>query len=141
MSNSNGVAVTTASNEVQTFKMNSLPDLSKAEILPLDLMSDYWTPTKEGESKRLFFDRIGTRNVKDEKTGEVFELECAYFVEVVDGEPTTISNGSKRLLGAIENNDIQHGTPLLITYKGKKKNSTNAFQSDHWSVKPLFLNL
>ena len=31
--------------------------------------------------------------------------------------------------------------PLKITYMGKKKNKTNNFQSDNWSVRPLRLNL
>jgi hypothetical protein len=119
----------------------SLPDLSKQEIVPIDLMADYWTPTTVNESKRLFFDKIATRNTVDQQSGEAIELECAFFVEQINGEVKSISNGSKRLVGAMQNNGIQRGTPLLITYLGKKKNASNGFSSDNWSVKPLMINI
>lgn len=128
----------TNNDGLQAVNLNgNLPDLSKAEVSPFDLMGDYWTPETVGESKRVFFDKISSREVADEKTGEAFDLQCAYFIEVVNGEAKTITNGSRRLVGALEANKIQKGMPLLLTYKGKKKNSTNAYQSDSWSIKPL----
>ncbi|MFD2961582.1 MULTISPECIES: hypothetical protein [Olivibacter] len=118
-----------------------LPDLTTADTFPFDLMADYWTPETPGESKRVFFDKIDTRKVLDQETQEAIDLECAFFIEVTDGNARTISNGSKRLVGALEAYGIQKGTPLLITYMGKKKNRTNSRQSDNWSIKPLKINI
>lgn len=119
----------------------NLPDLSDAKEFPLDLMSDYWTPDNKGESKRVFFDSIRNRNVLDQQSGEIIELPCAFFYEKTGDDVKTISNGSKRLVGIFEGGQISRGTPLLITYMGKKKNATNGFQSDTWSVKPLLLSI
>lgn len=120
----------------------NLPDLNKATEFPFDLMADYWTPESQGEQKRVFFDKIATRSVADQQSGELIDLECAFFIELSEkNEAKTISNGSKRLVGALEAHKIQRGTPLLITYLGKKKNRTNSFQSDSWSIKPLRLEI
>ena len=120
----------------------TIPDLSKAATMPFDLMSDYWTPEKVGESKRVVFDTVRTRMVKDMQTGEPIELECAFFFErSPEGQVKTVCNGSKRLLGVIESYDIQRGAPMLITYMGKQKNRTNSFFSDIWSIKPLIINV
>lgn len=119
-----------------------LPDLDDAEEIPFDLMGDYWSPSLAGEEKRLFFDSIKSRQVQDNQNPEVtLDLPCAYFFEKVNGEIKTITNGSKRLVAAIENNHIQRGTPLVVTYLGKKRNTTNSFMSDNWSVRPLVLKL
>ncbi len=126
----NGLAVIDLNGE--------LPDLSKADVFPFDLMADYWTPEGTGESKRVIFDRIAERAVADQQTGETIDLECAFFLEQQGGgELKTVSNGSKRLVGALQAYNIQKGTPLLITYLGKRKNRTNQFSSDVWSIKPL----
>lgn len=117
-----------------------LPDLSEAEEIPLDLMADYWTPTVMNETKRVFFDCVKPRQVLDNATGELMELQCAFFFErSASGEVKTISNGSKRLVGIFEAGNIQRGTPIVITYLGKKRNTSNSFMSDNWSVKPLIL--
>lgn len=118
-----------------------LPDLSDAKEIPFDLMSDYWTPDKEGESKRLIFDSIRTRLVRDMQTDDTLELDCAFFFEQVNGQVKTVCNGSKRLVGVIESYKIQRGTALLITYMGKKRNKSNSFLSDIWSVRPLIINV
>jgi hypothetical protein len=129
-------------NGLTTVDLNgALPDLELAETYPFDLMADYWTPEKSMESKRVFFDKIASRMVLDQQTGEAIELECAHFIQVISGEAKTVSNGSKRLVGAIEANRIERGTPLLITYLGKKKNSTNSYQSDNWSIRPLSVRI
>jgi hypothetical protein len=134
-------------NGIQVFDLTQgLPDLDESETLPFDLMADYWTPTAIGESKKMFFDKIGIRKVLDQKTGELIELECAFFLEQVkDGkgnvEVKSVSNGAKKLVSAIEGNDIHRGTPLLVTYLGKKKNVSNSQMSDQWSIKPLILNV
>ena len=118
-----------------------LPDLSQAESYPFDLMANYWTPEAPGEMKKVFFDKIENRPVQDQQTGAIIDLECAHFIETVNGEVKTISNGSKRLVGALEANNIQRGTPLMITYLGKKKNKSNGFHSDNWSIKLLRVSI
>lgn len=120
--------------------VETLPNLAEAKELAFDLMSSYWTPEAAGESKLCFFLKIDTRDVLDQSSGEIISLECAFFLEQkADGERSQISNGSKRLVGAILAAGIQPGTPLKITYKGKKRNRTNQFMSDDWSVKPLII--
>lgn len=143
MKDNTEVATTENKQQVQVIDFNKpLPDLTDSKTMPFDLMADYWTPETAGESKRVFFDRIGMRGVKDMQNEEaIIELECAFFVEVVNGEAKSVSNGSKRLVGAILSNGIKRGTPLLITFLGKKSNKTNAFKSDSWSVKPLIVNI
>lgn len=113
----------------------NLPDLSDAEEFPLDLAADYWTPAQVGETKRVYFDALKMRSVLDQQTGEVIELLCAYFFERKGDDVKTISNGSKRLVGIFEGGSIARGTPLQITYLGKKKGSK--FYYDDWSVKLL----
>jgi hypothetical protein len=124
-----------------------LPDLSGATMMPIDLMSDYWTPENMGESKRVFFVKLAQSPVRDINDPDVTHmLGCAYFLERTEkGEIKQIRNGSKRLVGALETaidqGQISQGTPLLITYLGKKNNKTNSFKSDAWSIKPLTLSL
>jgi hypothetical protein len=118
-----------------------LPSLDDAQSVPFDLMADYWTPETPGESKRMFFDRIDVRGVKDMNSEDIIDLECAFFLENINGEVKSVSNGSKRLVGALQANNIKRGTPLLVTYLGKKTNKTNSFKSDSWSVKPLVVNI
>ncbi len=121
----------------------ALPDLDEATIVPLDLSSAYWTPTKPGESKRVYFDCIRTVLYNDPKQGEdvVIDLPTAFFFESKGGQIKSYSNASKRLIACFENNHMERGTPILITYMGKKKNSTNNFLSDDWSVNPLMLKI
>lgn len=140
------VKVETKENGLQVVDLTQgLPDLTESKELPFDLMADYWTPESKGESKRLFFDKIALRLVKDMNTDAVIELECAFFLEQTTEngkkQVKTVSNGSKRLVGALQANNIQKGTPLLVTYKGKKKNASNNFQSDDWSIKPLIVEI
>ena len=135
-----------SSGLIQTFDMsNGIPDMDQLDVAPLDLMANYWTPENPGEKKKLLFDRIADREIIDQKTGEVIQLPCAFFYEQVgvgaDKKIQQISNGSKRLVGAIEANHIKQGSALEITYLGKKKNLKNEFKSDNWSIKPLILKL
>jgi hypothetical protein len=137
----NGVAVRDPSKNMglQSVDLNGgdLPDLEDATTIPVDLTANYWTPQRAGESKRVFFDSVRMRPVLDQQTGEILELMCAFFFEKTEGDIKTISNGSKRLVGIFEGGQFERGTPFLITYLGKKKNATNGFQSDSWSVHPL----
>lgn len=126
---------------------SGLPDLQLAKELPIDLSGNYWTPENTGESKRMFFVEIKPQQVLSSSgTGELIDLECATFLEQdKDGNVKTIVNGSRRLVGILEqyvlNNTIRQGTPLLITYLGKRKNKTNSFMSDNWSIRPLIINI
>lgn len=136
--------VNTDSNGLMVIDVSTghLPDLEDAVEIPLDIMSDYWTPEKAGESKRVYFDCIKHRKVLDQQNPEiVIDLPCAHFYEKINGDVKTISNGSKRLVGALEANNIQRGTALLVTYLGKKKNASNSFHSDQWSIKPLIVKV
>ncbi|GHT09041.1 hypothetical protein FACS189426_06240 [Bacteroidia bacterium] len=120
--------------------MYELPDLSKAKAAAIELTGEYWTPEKEGEVKRLFFNEIRQELTIDFASGADVELSVAYFVEVKDGDKRVIRQASKRLVGALEMLKTPSGMPLEITYTGKKKNKTNSFMSDSWSIKPLFLD-
>lgn len=114
-----------------------LPDLNTAEELEIDLMDDYWSPEEPGICKKVFFQKIDNRKVLDQKSGSLIDLECAFFMEKdSSGAYRTISNGSCRLVGAIQANGIKPGMPLLITYKGKKKTQSGNL-CDNWSIKPL----
>lgn len=120
---------------------SSVPlDLSEFEVASCDLAFEYWSPEKEGEQKRLVFQCIQTRSVPDHNNdGREVSLPCAVFLCPGEsaGEIKTIVNGSKRLVAVFENNLIAEGTPVQITYKGKKRNRTNANMSDDWSVVTL----
>lgn len=120
----------------------NLPDLEESQVIPFDLNSDYWSPKLPGETKKVFFDSIKISQAQDINNKDVMiDLECAFFFEKIQGEVKTVRNGSKRLVAILINNNIQRGTPLQIEYLGKKKNSTNSFMSDDWSVKPLMLKI
>lgn len=135
--------------EVQTVDLSNsvLPSLKDAQELPIDLCGNYWTPEIPGEFKLMFFVEIKTQKVLSaQNTGELIDLDCATFLDQEeDGTVKTITNGSRRLVGIleqyVENGSIGKGTPLKITYMGKRNNKTNAFKSDNWSVKPLRINL
>ena len=138
------VKSTTSAIPFQAIDITSgnLPDLADAEEVPFDLMADYWTPENKGEFKKVYFDCIKVRPVRDQEDPEaVIDLPCAFFFEKDANGIRSISNGSKRLVGVIEAYAIPRGTPLLITYLSKKDNNTNDFQSDRWSVKPLILKV
>lgn len=126
---------------IQTVSLDDIDALDAAQAAPIDLMSDYWSPEMPGEFKKVLFDKLETTSVLDQGTGQVLELECAYFFEKDKntGAVKRIRNGSKRLVGALVN--IPQGTPLEIRYMGKKSNKTNQFKSDNWAVKPLVVNV
>ena len=140
-----GTQIAKADQSVQRFKTVDLdnatafPNLDDAQVLPMDLMSTYWTPEAANESKNVVFSHIDDSTLVDPDSGEVKTLRTAFFFEQKDGEVRSVRNASKRLVGAIESNMIARGTPLRITYLGKKKNVNNAFKSDDWAVKPLLI--
>lgn len=116
--------------------------LDNAQEAPVDLTQEYWTPENIGESRRMVFTGIHDRDIIDSETGELERtLPCAFFL-YKDGEDVkTVCQGSKRLVGAFENGKIKKGAPVSVTYLGRKKNKTNQYQSDQWSVKPLLIEL
>ena len=126
---------------VATVDFRNLPDLSQAEPEPVELSGEYWTPEKEGETRRLFFVGLNVENVVDMESGETRDLLVARFAENVDGNLRAVRNGSRRLVGIFESfaASIKPGDPFEITYLGKKKNASNSFRSDNWSVKRLIL--
>ena len=138
-----------SSFEIQAADLSTsdLPSLEDAQELPVDLCGNYWTPEPAGEFKKMFFVEIKPQKVLSATgTGELIDLDCATFLErSEDGIVQTVTNGSRRLVGIleqyIENGSLKSGVPLKITYMGKRKNKTNNFQSDNWSVKPLRINL
>lgn len=128
-------------NPVDLSDHNSLPDLSTAKEIDVDLLSDYWTPENIGETKRVFFVGIETRTKIDKETGEVEELDHVIFFEKTEEGIKTITNASAVLVQAFSTGTIPQGTPVSIQYIGKKKNKNNAFQHDAWRVKPLVLEI
>jgi len=143
--NGHGTEIAKAGGNVQRFKTVDLenagdfPNLEDASVLPMDLMSTYWTPETPGESKNVVFSHIDDSELIDPDSGEIKMLRTAHFFEQKNGEISSVRNASKRLVGAIESSKIVRGTPLRISYLGKKKNVNNAFKSDDWSVKPLLI--
>jgi hypothetical protein len=134
--------------EVASFDLSSgLPNLATANEMPIDLCGNYWTPEEPNETKRMFFVEIKSQKVLSANgNGEVIDLDCAAFLEQkADGTIQTVTNGSRRLVGVLEQyieaGAIQQGTPLQITFNGKRKNKTNNFSSDSWSIRPLIIKI
>lgn len=132
-----------ADTQFQTVDLENIAALHEAEAAPFDLMSDYWSPENVGEERRVLFDRIQAMGVVDQATGEVVDLNCAFFFyqENKDAPIKQIRNGSRRLVGAIENFNLQRLTPLSIKYAGKKRNKSNSNLSDNWIITPLRVNV
>jgi len=117
-----------------------LPNLhTQAEESIIDLASSYWAPENTGESKLVFFIKIEEIEVADINNPEVMKpLLCAFFLEQFPDETTIqVHNGSKMLIGTLQENSIAPGSALKITYLGKKKNKSNSFLHDNWSIRPL----
>ena len=128
----------------QSFDVNKvLPNLHEANVLPVDLTSDYWTPTTQGEFKLCFFQEIKASTVRDDKSGETIELDCAFFIaQDKDGTTKTIRNGSVILVSTLfeyfEKGILTKGTPLKLTFTGKRK-TNKGNQVDTWSVRPILV--
>ena len=121
-----GTAIAKADSNVQRFK-----------TVDLENAGDF--PNLEDASKNVVFSHIDDSELIDQDNGEIKILPTAHFFEQKNGEISSVRNASKRLVGAIESSKIVRGTPLRISYLGKKKNVNNAFKSDDWSVKPLLI--
>lgn len=121
--------------------LSQLPDLSKAEVAPTELLGEYWTPSEVGETKRVFFAGFASQNVIEQATGEERDLDIVQFIErQADGTFRTLRNGSARLVGVFSQfaKELAPGQPFEITYLGKKKTNTGK-SADSWSVKPLII--
>lgn len=118
----------------EIIKLETLSDLSEYEPDSVDLVPEYWSPSEQHETRKLYYYKCGVQPVSDfnDETKTV-ELRCAIFVD--PSGPTTVVNGSKRLVAAVEN--LTEGTPVQITYLGREKNKTNSNQSDRWKVTTL----
>ena len=122
----------------ELIRLDDIPNLNDFVVDSADLSSEYWTP-EQGEIRRLVFWGIELRQVpKHDNPNESVELDTAIFIEPdVDGNYSTVQNASKRLVAAFQNSSVEKGTPVQITYLGKKRNRTNQHLSDHWSVVTL----
>ena len=118
--------------------IQNVPELDNYEPAGLDMCPEYWTPEQEGESRRMAFVCVAPRRMQSaDNPDDYIELECAIFVQPVGAAHRLVANGSKRLVGVFEGDAVAPGTPFEITYLGKRKNSSNSFQSDSWSVVEL----
>ena len=124
-------------------KVTDLPNLHEITPSPREMSSEYWTPEEADEYKVGVVVEIREESYTNDETGETIDLPCIIMLsQAKDGSFSTIRNGSKRLVATIENaitsGEIVYGrTPIRISYQGKKRNKTNAFSSDRWSVKSL----
>lgn len=130
--------VTAAPSEVSVFS-GELPSLETAQVAPISMTSEYWTPEKIGEKRRLYFFDMRVESTIDKQSGEDMELTVLYFV---DDKKNVIRQASRRLVGVFESriSTLRPGMAFEIEYLGKKKNATNSFQSDHWSVYELYID-
>jgi hypothetical protein len=123
----------------------AIPDLRQAEVIPLPVGTEYWSPENEGESKRVFVAGVGPTDIVDPQTGEVKQMGAVFLLEVgEDGKARKWMNAGRVLVGnisdAIKRGQIVPGTaltPVQITYLGTKKNRNNAKLSRRWEILPL----
>lgn len=131
-------------NQNKLINVKDLPNLHQVEVSPRELSSEYWTPEEANEYKVGVIVDIKDETYED-KEGETVNLPCVIMLaQNEDRTFSTIRNGSKRLVAtihaAVETGEVVLGqTPVKVMYVGKKKNKTNSFQSDRWSVKPLIV--
>lgn len=132
---------TTRNEAMAVFGGQQLPDLSKAQVAPIEMIGEYWSPTQVGETKRVFFVEMFFEQVIDPASGENRELGVVKFVEQTPDGLKVIRNGSRRLFGVFEAlaNKVKAGDAFEITYLGEKKNKNNSFKSANWSVKKLII--
>lgn len=113
-----------------------LQPLDKADRVGLNLIGNYWSPTKEGESRRLYFIKIEkVEKLKDEDTGETELLPTAILVDPLTKE--VVYQSSARLVGFFDRVKKEENLAFEIVYKGKRRNTTNAYMSDDWEVYKL----
>lgn len=128
-------------NQVEVDSVEDFPDLQVAKVMPIDMGGNYWTPEKEGESKRVVFMGVKNELVKDfADESKLVEKESAIFVEQLpDKSIRTFCQSSSRLVSTFKSLPVR--TAYIITYLGQTKNKTNAFKSFSWSVQPLVTSI
>ncbi|SRR6266700_4050795 len=124
---------------VQQIKVSDIDRLDNAEIVPVNLMSEYWSPEDKGECKKVIYDGIEPYALPDQITGASIDLDCVCFYVKENGITKRMRNGSKKLVGSFRQLDIKPGTAWVITYLGKKTNKTNPNKADDWSINPLIV--
>lgn len=112
-----------------------LNNLAAAPRVGLNLAATYWSPEQPGETKRLYFIDIKILTNVNENTGETKELNTLVMVDPETRE--IIHQSSARLVGIFQRENPIPYQPFEIVYKGKVKNSTNAYMSDAWEVYKL----
>jgi hypothetical protein len=125
-----------------------LPALAVAKAAPIPMNITYWQPLEVGESIRGWVLGVGFVTMPDMESGELKDLESVLFVQ--QGEDGTIRRlfNASRILVANIKDAIQRGeiipasrlTPVVIIYRGEKKNSTNAFKSKVFDILPLIVS-
>jgi hypothetical protein len=130
-----------AKSQVDTSNFAGLPDLSKAEEIPVDLNIEYWDPEKVGEKRRGVFIGFTNRTARDfEDPNVVVDIECATFITKENNVVLRFCNGSARLVSVFKNSHSNYlNAALEIEFKGDTKNKTNQYRSQVWSVKPLII--
>ncbi len=119
--------------------LQNAESLDTATVSAVDLVVEYWSPENAGDKRRCFFYGFRNETVMSPDNGNEIDLLTAVFVRRENGNNVFFKNSSRRLTGVLESLNIAQGTPLEITYLGKKRNKTNAFTSDTWSIRPLII--
>lgn len=129
-------------NLIDLDSAQNIPDLESAQPLAVELVSEYWEPELEGETKRLVFSHMDNSLVPSRDNPDLpVELKTAFFYEKTkDGGIKSIRQASTLLVSAIMDNQLQRGTPVIVTYIGIKK-FKNGNKGHNWSVKPLVLTI
>lgn len=117
----------------------SLPDLGTQVLIPIDLVSSYWSPEKIGESRNLFFDRVAVQSIPDVygPDPEVMkDVPYVFFFERDEnGHAQVVCAGAARLVGFFQDRQFPRLAPFQITYKGKVQNKSNNFESQSFEIK------
>jgi hypothetical protein len=126
-----------------------LPALAVAKAAPIPMNVTYWQPIEVGDSIRGWVLGIGFVTMPDmENPGVMKDLESVMFVaQTENGEIRRLFNASRILVANVKD-AIQRGeiipasrlTPVVIIYRGEKKNSTNAFKSKVFDILPLIVS-
>jgi len=129
-------------NKLSEWNPNALSaiKLDKLAVSSISDNSEYWSPSEKGEVKLVFFESMSVEKVLNPDTGEEKLLPTVHLYEQDKNyNHVRLSNSSARLVGLFERMGYERGTPLQITYLGKEKNKNNAYQSDSWDVRQLFI--
>jgi len=132
-----------------SFDVGAAPmSLGSAEVVPLPISTEYWSPENTGDMKRVYVAGIQPADIVDPQTGEAKNLEAVYLLEVTEeGKVNKLLSASRVLVGniadAIRRNQIVPGTsltPVQITYLGQTKNRSNSKMSKRWEILPLVVS-